>query len=223
MLWGRIGGQGCCTPPRDHLLAAIVRQMRVLGWPRGVDAMKSRDAKPVNLLAQLAARERELRAKPSRKPPHRLVIGALAATGLLTIAAATALHLSRVAPEEPTPIIAAPAPPPVRVQVVPATSAIRSLSERPPPVTLPEVVHAPLAPAAPPFVPPVIRPRKMPAQTTRAEVTIEPYRNGMPATRLTGEALRLALIEDSRITREFNAASLRRVESSAAIQSTRPD
>lgn len=37
---------------------------------------------------------------------------------------------------------------------------------------------------------------------------IEPYRNGMVATHLTGEALRLALIEDARITKEFNREAL---------------
>jgi hypothetical protein len=41
---------------------------------------------------------------------------------------------------------------------------------------------------------------------------IEPYRNGMMATRLTGEALRLALIEDARITRELNKDMLASVD-----------
>jgi hypothetical protein len=38
---------------------------------------------------------------------------------------------------------------------------------------------------------------------------IEPYRNGTLATHLGGEALRLALIEDRRLTREMNKATLR--------------
>lgn len=37
---------------------------------------------------------------------------------------------------------------------------------------------------------------------------IEPYRNGMPAVHLEGEALRLALIEDAKITQRANAAAL---------------
>jgi hypothetical protein len=43
--------------------------------------------------------------------------------------------------------------------------------------------------------------------------SIEPYRNGQVATHLTGEALRLALIEDRRLTSEANKASLRAIQS----------
>ena len=45
----------------------------------------------------------------------------------------------------------------------------------------------------------------------QAAASIEPYRNGTLAKRLTGEALRLALIEDRRLTREINEASLREI------------
>lgn len=41
--------------------------------------------------------------------------------------------------------------------------------------------------------------------------TIEPYRNGTMATRLTGEPLRLALMEDRRLTKEMNEAALRQI------------
>ena len=198
-----------------------------------MDATMSREAEPVNLLAQLAARERELRAEPSRRMPRRSVIGTLAAMGILTIAAAVALRFEWANSDASAPIIAAPAPPPARVPVAPApqptlvpvapaTPAIEPPPPLPSPVALPEVASATPALPAPPRASPAIREQKTPARTPRAEIRIEPYRNGMPATRLTGEALRLALIEDSRITREFNAASLRRAERAAAPP-TEPD
>ncbi len=46
------------------------------------------------------------------------------------------------------------------------------------------------------------------ADPHRQQVAIEPYRNGMPAVHLEGEALRLALIEDAKITQRANAAAL---------------
>lgn len=47
------------------------------------------------------------------------------------------------------------------------------------------------------------------ARRAAPAVAPKPYRNGTMATHLTGEALRLALIEDRRITREYNEAALR--------------
>ncbi len=46
------------------------------------------------------------------------------------------------------------------------------------------------------------------ADPHRQQAAIEPYRNGMPAVHLEGEALRLALIEDAKITQRANAAAL---------------
>ena len=164
--------------------------------------------------------------------PRRSVIGTLAAMGILTIAAAVALRFEWANLDASAPIIAAPAPPPARVPIAPApqptlvpVAPAAPAIEPPPPLpspALPEVAKPTPALPAPRRAQPAIRERKTPARTPRAEVRIEPYRNGMPATRLTGEALRLALIEDSRITREFNAASLRRAERTAAPP-TEPD
>ena len=52
------------------------------------------------------------------------------------------------------------------------------------------------------------RPKLLAGRVRGAGAPIEPYRNGRPAQRVTGEALRLALVEDSRITRQLNEASL---------------
>lgn len=56
-------------------------------------------------------------------------------------------------------------------------------------------------------------------------VTIEPYRNGTAAKRLYGEELKLALIEDRRLTREMNQATLRALvaDGKAAESSTVSD
>ena len=46
---------------------------------------------------------------------------------------------------------------------------------------------------------------------------IEPYRNGMIAKPLSGKALRLALIEDRRLTREMNKATLREIRTTMQV------
>jgi hypothetical protein len=53
---------------------------------------------------------------------------------------------------------------------------------------------------------------------SREAAQIEPYRNGTMAKHLTGEALRLALIEDRRLTREMNEATLRDIREKEASQ-----
>ncbi len=95
-------------------------------------------------------------------------------------------------------------------------------------LAVPESVDGPTAiaqvaenPVAPPSDPRVIAPKRPARSSDRAaryprrhadphrqQAAIEPYRNGMPAVHLEGEALRLALIEDAKITQRANAAAL---------------
>jgi len=99
---------------------------------------------------------------------------------------------------------------------------------RAPELAVPEPADNPTAiaevaenPVEPPSDPRVIAPKRPKRSSDRAvgyqrrhadphrqQAAIEPYRNGMPAVHLEGEALRLALIEDAKITQRANAAAL---------------
>ena len=101
-------------------------------------------------------------------------------------------------------------------------------ARRAPELAVPESVDGPTAiaqvaenPVEPPSDPRVIAPKRPARSSDRAvgyqrrhadphrqQAAIEPYRNGMPAVHLEGEALRLALIEDAKITQRANAAAL---------------
>ncbi len=113
--------------------------------------------------------------------------------------------------------------------VIAASTMPRDPPERrAPELAVPEPADNPTAiaevaenPVAPPSDPRVIAPKRPARSSDRAvgyqrrhadphrqQAAIEPYRNGMPAVHLEGEALRLALIEDAKITRRANAAAL---------------
>ncbi len=86
------------------------------------------------------------------------------------------------------------------------------------PTSIAQVAENPVEPSS---APRVIAPKRPARSSDRAvgyqrrhagphrqQAAIEPYRNGMPAVHLEGEALRLALIEDAKITQRANAAAL---------------